>query len=87
MPKVDFGNCYSKILDNLNPPTTDKIIIVLIEKINKQKKSSTTYLFYHPNTGQKIDAATICKGEEIIIKQSVLSQLNNISKPGILLPK
>ena len=77
MPKVDFGNCYSKILDNLNPPTTDKIIIVLIEKINKQKKSSTTYLFYHPNTGQKIDAATICKGEEIIIKQSVLSQLNN----------
>ena len=77
MPKVDFGNCYSKILDNLDPPTTDKIIIVLIEKINKQKKSSTTYLFYHPNTGQKIDAATICKGEEIIIKQSVLSQLNN----------
>ena len=77
MPKVDFGNCFTKVLENLNPPTTDNIIIALIEKYNTQKKSSTTYFFYHPNTGEKIDIATICKDEEVIVKESVLSQLND----------
>ena len=77
MPKVDFGNCYSKVVDNLNPPTTDKIIIALVEKFNKDKKSSTTYFFYHPISGEKIDVQTICKDEEVVVKESVLSQLNN----------
>ena len=77
MPKVDFGNCYSKVVDNLNPPTTDNIIIALVEKFNKDKKSSTTYFFYHPISGEKIDVETICKDEEVVVKESVLSQLNN----------
>ena len=77
MPKVDFGNCYSKVLENLDPPTNDNIIIALVEKFNKDKKSSTIYFFYHPITGKKIDASTICKNEEVVVKESVLSQLNN----------
>ena len=77
MPKVDFGNCYLKVIEQLDPPTTDKIIIALVEKFNKDKKSSTTYFFYHPTTGDKIDVATICKDEEVVVKESVLSQLNN----------
>ena len=69
VPKVDFGNCYTKIKNNLEPPTTDNIIIALIEKSNGQKKSTTTYSFYHPETGSKIDADSICKDEEVIDKQ------------------
>ena len=30
MPKVDFGNCFLKVLENLNPPTKDNIIIALV---------------------------------------------------------
>ena len=77
MPKVDFGDCYNKVKDNLKPPTDDKIIIAIIERENGQKKSTISYNFYHPVTGEKIDADTICKGEEIVIKESVLSQVNN----------
>ena len=77
IPKVDFGKCYSKVLEKLNPPTTNNIIIALVEKFNKDRKSSTSYFFYHPITGVKIDVATMCKEEEVVVKESVLSQLNN----------
>jgi len=77
IPKVDFRNCYVKVQQNLEPPSNDSIIIALIERANNQKKSSTSYFFYHPGTGQKLDAEKICKDEEVTIKESVLSQLNN----------
>ena len=77
LPKIDFGDCYTKIQKNLEPPTNEKLIIALIEKSNGQKKSTTSYLFYHPETGERIDTAKMCEDEEIIVKESVLSQLNN----------
>ena len=76
-PKIDFGNCYSKIENKLNPPTNNKIIVALIEKFNNNQKSTITYSFYHPDTGLKLDVDTICNDEEIIIKESVLSHLND----------
>ena len=77
MPKIDFGDCYTKVRDILYLSEDDAIIIALIEKFGNQRKSSTTYFFYHPITGEKIDAATICADTQIEIKESVLSQLNN----------
>ena len=44
-PKIDFGNCYSKVEKNLNPPTNNKFIVALIEKFNINKKSTITYSF------------------------------------------
>jgi hypothetical protein len=64
-------------MQNLDPPTEDKIIVSLVERKNENKKSTTTYSFYHPETGEKIDADTICKGEEIVVQESLLSQLDN----------
>ena len=78
IPKVDFGNCYIKVQQNMNPPSNDNIIIALIESAN-DKRSSISYFFYHPETGKKLDAETICKDEEVTIKESVLSQLSNSS--------
>ena len=77
MPKIDFGNCYSKIKNNLDPPSNSSIIIALINRINEQQKSIISYSFYHPETGKKIEAEEMCKDEEIIVKSSVLSELNN----------
>ena len=54
MPKIDFGDCYAKIMQNLDPPTEDKIIVSLVERKNENKKSTTTYSFYHPETGENI---------------------------------
>ena len=77
MPKIDFGKCYEKVLDSIVPKINGNLIVGLVEKANGQKKSSISYSFYHPETGNKIDADTICKDEEVEIKESVLNQLNN----------
>ena len=80
MPKIDFGSCYTKVQKNISDSTNDKTIIVLIERLNAQKKSSISYAFYHPTTGEKINAETICNEEVVVIKESVISQLNNTGK-------
>ena len=77
MPKIDFGNCYSKIKSNLEPPSNNSIIVVLINESNKPQKPTTSFSFYHPETGEKINADEMCKDEEVIVKSSVLSGLNN----------
>ena len=64
IPKVDFGNCYEKIQQNMDPPSNDNIIIALIERTNN-KKTSNYYFFYHPETGEKLDVENICKDEEV----------------------
>ena len=86
MAKVDFGSCYTKVQKNISDTTNDKIVIVLIERFNAQKKSTISYAFYHPTTGEKIDAETICKEEVVVIKENVISQLNStgLNLPSIL---
>ena len=86
MAKVDFGSCYTKVQKNISDTTNDKIVIVLIERFNAQKKSTISYAFYHPATGEKIDAETICKEEVVVIKENVISQLNStgLDLPSIL---
>ena len=79
MPKIEFGDCYSKIKEKLDPPTNDELIIALVEKSNGIKKPTITNYFYHPETGNKIDYEALCKDEEVVIKESVLSQLKNTS--------
>jgi len=76
MPKVDFQSCYIKVQESLKP-INDKVIISLVEKLNGNQKSKISYFFYHPKTGEKLDADIICKDEEVVIKESVMNQLNN----------
>ena len=76
MAKIDFGDCYSKILENIRPPTSDNIVVALIEKENDDKKSIVSFSFYHPETGEKLDSENLCKDAEIIIKENVLYMLN-----------
>ena len=76
LPKIDFGSCYTKLQRNIT--TNKKLIIVLIEKSRgKGQKNAVSFYFYHPETGEKLDSENICKDEEIVIKQNIISQLNN----------
>ena len=75
MPKIDFGNCYDKIQSDLKH--NEKIIIALIQRNNgKGEKKSTSYNFYDPKTGDKLDIDELCKDEEIIVKENIISILN-----------
>jgi hypothetical protein len=76
MPKIDFGSCYTKLQRNIT--TNKKLIIALIEKIKgKGQKNAVSFYFYHPETGEKLDSENICKDDEIVIRQNIISQLNN----------
>ena len=47
MPKINFGECYEKVLDSIIPKINGNLVVGLIEKANGQKKSSISYSFYH----------------------------------------
>ena len=80
MPTIDFGNCYLKVKNNISSTTDKNLVIAMIKRTGKEGKSTTTYYFYHPETGDKLDSETICQDDTITMKEDVKSQLNNTSK-------
>ena len=84
MPKIDFGDCYNKVKDT--EKIQDNLIIAVVD-IQSQNNPITSYSFYHPKTGQKLDAATICKDEVIIVEENIMTLLNenNSNYQSILL--
>ena len=75
--KIDFRVCLKKIQNNLSPPSNLSVIMTLFEKANGKKKPNVSYSFYHPESGEKIDAETICTDDVITVKGSLLNQLNS----------
>ena len=80
MPTIDFGNCYLKVKNSLKSTTNKNLVIAIIKTTIKEGKSVTSYFFYHPETGDKLDSKTICEDDKIIMKEDVKSQLNNTNK-------
>ena len=75
MAKIDFGICYKRMQQHID--TNEKLIIALVERTNGNQMKSTSYSFYSPKDGEKLDSETLCKGEEVVVKKNVISQLNN----------
>ena len=73
-PFIDFGDCYQKV-QNESGIDTD-LIVVLLKKLDiKTGRTSSSYSLYNPKNGIKLDAATICKDEEIVVEENVLDIL------------
>ena len=62
MPIIDFQNCYDKIKEAYN--ITEELIIAIVDRLD-QDNPNTSYSIYHPISGEKLDAATICQNETI----------------------
>jgi hypothetical protein len=76
MPEIDFGTCYEKVQRNYS--IHDPLLIAIIDKkSNKKNNPITSYSFYHPTTGQKLDSNNVCKEDVIIVKENIKSLLNN----------
>ena len=72
---VDFGDCYRKV-QNESGLLNNSLIVVLLKKLDvKTGRTSSSYSLYSPLDGTKLDAATICKDEEIVVEESVLEIL------------
>ena len=73
MPKVDFKDCYDKVKGAYR--INEDLIIVIIDKKEKNK-DQTYFSFFHPLSGQKLDAEEICKDETIEVTQNLTSRLS-----------
>ena len=76
MPEIDFGTCYKKVQDHHK--IKDSLIIAIIDKkSNKKSNPITSYSFYDPTTGEKLDSEDVCKEDVIIVKENIKSILND----------
>ena len=76
MPEIDFGSCYSKVKEKYE--IKDSLLIAIIDKTsNKKSNPITSYSFYNPYTGEKLDSETACKEEVIVVKENIKALLND----------
>ena len=79
LPEIDFGDCYKKVQQAItlnNKANSDLIVAIIDKKSSKKPNPITSYAFYHPETGKKIDSETICKGQTIVVKENIKTLLN-----------
>ena len=73
MSKVDFKDCYDKVKNAYG--IQEDLIITVVDTKNT-KSPSSSYAFFHPKSGIKLDAENICKDEVIVVKENLTSILN-----------
>ena len=76
MPEIDFGTCYSKVKAK-NIIKTSLIVAIIDKKSNKKSNPITSYSFYHPITGEKLESEQTCKENIIVVKENIKSLLND----------
>ena len=76
MPEIDFGGCYTKVQNSIKVFTP--LIVAIVEKYNDKKSNPiTSYSFYNPINGEKLETETFCKEEIIVVKENIKSLLND----------
>ena len=76
MPEIDFGSCYIKVQEKYD--IHDSLLVAIIDKTSSKKSNPiTSYSFYHPITGEKLDSESACKEEVIVVKENIKSLLND----------
>ena len=76
MPEIDFGLCYEKVQATYGFQNKNLIIGIIDKKSNKKSNPITSYAFYNPDNGEKLNSEEACKEEVIIVKENIKSILN-----------
>ena len=77
MPEIDFGICYQKVQDAYGLRDKELIVGIIDKKGNKNGNPITSYAFYHPDNGEKLNSEETCKEEVIVVKENIKSILND----------
>ena len=77
MPQIDFGSCYQNIQNQSNLKYKNLIIGIVEKKNNKRNNPITSYAFYNPDNGDKLNSELICKEDFITVKENIKSLLND----------
>ena len=74
---MDFSDCLKLLKNAYNVSDSQDIIIQVVDfnttlssynETNKTLNSETTYNFYHPDTGEKLDITNVCDEQPISLK-------------------
>ena len=76
MPEIDFGSCYIK-LQSVNKIEGPLIVAVIDKSSSKKSNPITSYFFYSPITGEKLESENTCKDETIVVKENIKALLND----------
>ena len=76
VPDIDFGDCYKEVQKAYN--ITNNLIVAIVDKKIKNNPS-TFYLFFHPETGIKLEVGDICNNKSIQINENLDSLLDEKS--------
>ena len=82
-PNFDFGKCYEEV--KLRNNITQELIVVIINKNDEDQNPETSYSFYHPITGQKIETEEICKEYKVKVIENITSILKNMNNSDLLM--
>ena len=75
MPKVNLQNCSSKVKEAYN--IEGNLLSSVVETRNKDKGNhETSYSFFHPNSGEKLEVGSLCQNETVEVKENITSILN-----------
>ena len=75
-PSFNFGTCYEKVQGQNN--ITEDLIVVVINEKDDDSNPSTSYSFFDPYTGEKLDTSK-CSEDTIIVKENILALLDKNS--------
>ena len=73
VPEIDFKECYTKVQEAYNIHTD--LVIVIVERL-EISNPLTFYSFYHPVSGEKLNADEICANDIIVVKENLNALLN-----------
>ena len=76
-PNFDFGKCYEEVKRANN--ISQELIVVIINKNDDDNNPDSSYSFYHPITGKKLQTEEICKGFKVNIIENIISLIKNLN--------
>ena len=70
---VDFGECYEEVKKAYNITSN---LLTAVGNIKEKNDHSTFYLFFHPETGSRLNIGNLCQNKSIQMKENLLSMLD-----------
>ena len=74
--KIEYDSCIQQLKKDNNIDENKDLIIAVIDIVN-DNNPVTSFGFFHPETGEKLDANKSCSDKNIIMYENLLSLLND----------
>ena len=74
--KIEYDSCINKLKKENNIDENKKLIYAVIDIINGDNQI-TSFGFFNPDTGEKLNASKSCSDQNVIMYENLLSVLNN----------